>query len=62
MTTKELRMEHQKETGVYPGNVPGNSTFDPFNPEKSITHANRMGLLNYIDWLENKILELKNEQ
>ena len=51
MTVKDLRQSHKEETGTYPAGS------DSFGNIYLIEHGARMDLINYINWLENKIIE-----
>lgn len=56
MTINDLRQEHKAETGNYPFGA------DYFTGIiGSIKEADSEKLRKYIDWLENKVIELKNE-
>jgi hypothetical protein len=57
MTIKDLRQECKEETGNYPFGS------DLFGQVYSLDHAKtkKGKLVNYINWLENKVIELKTK-
>ena len=51
MTTVDLRLEYKNSTGTYPG-----------NDEEKAYQNDFIDMMDYVKWLEEQLLTLKNEK